>query len=999
MNIKTQFKRSALTVALSLCFAGTIQAQSAVGSVFGQTDANGTVTIENLGSGTKRDIHAGNDGRFTFSQLAPGNYRITSNGVTRDVSVKVGTGTQVSFVAANNTLDAINVTADAARINPIDVSSVESTSVFSAEVINRLPVGREISSVALLAPGTVRGDSGLGSGNLASFSGASVAENGYYINGFDVTNMRNQLSYADLPFDAIAEEQVKTGGYGAEYGRSLGGVISLVTKRGTNKWRGGATVVYSPSWGREKSKDVDNKNADEVAAGFTKLAYRSDNNSNGLTADIWAAGPIIKDRLFFFGMLQGGRDKSNSYGRTTSVSTSDSSPTGMIKLDWNITDNHLLELTGIYNRDKYNRIDYLNPAGAYYTGVHGTVNADREIENGGKIGILKYTGYFSDNFTLSAQAGWLRNVSGYVTPESLPGGECPRAFDSRVSAGATTYIGCWNQSQTFIRDTSAGPDTDTRKAFRIDGEWALGDHTFRFGWDDEKYTSTHAGNVYTGGEYWRHYRTTGVARTVNGVSVAPNTNYARRWYYQTTTGSYDVKNSAYYLEDSWKVTDNFLLYLGVRNEGFANFNSDGVKFIDAKNLIAPRIGFAWDVNGDSTFKVFGNAGRYYIPIATNTNIRASGGEVTIEDFYYTTGVDAATGKPTGLGAHFGSTNVNGSLTSPNPKTLTVTDLKPMYQDEFILGFQKQISSSWTLGVKGVFRQIKSGMDDFCSHQGFQDWADDQGYTSFDYTSMAGCITINPGRDIKLAIDIDGSGNPTEQTVPARYFNLPEYRRSYKALEISWERSANDGFYFNGSYTYSSSKGNVEGYVNSTLEQEDPGATQDFDNFLFEDGAFGYLPNDRRHVLKLFGSVKVGQDWSVGLNLLVQSGRPVNCQGYIPLTDPRLGVDAGGLAAYSASSFYCMDQAGNRFLTNRGQYGRTPWLKTLNLGVSYIPTWADKKLSFKLDVFNLLNTNGVTEYYETSARGGSASPTYDYNFMSPINFQAPRSLRLMASYEF
>jgi hypothetical protein len=95
----------------------------------------------------------------------------------------------------------------------------------------------------------------------------------------------------------------------------------------------------------------------------------------------------------------------------------------------------------------------------------------------------------------------------------------------------------------------------------------------------------------------------------------------------------------------------------------------------------------------------------------------------------------------------------------------------------------------------------------------------------------------------------------------------------------------------------------------------------------------------------------------------------------------------------------MDQAGNRFLTNRGQYGRTPWLKTLNLGVSYIPTWADKKLSFKLDVFNLLNTNGVTEYYETSARGGSASPTYDYNFMSPINFQAPRSLRLMASYEF
>ncbi|QYR53437.1 TonB-dependent receptor [Lysobacter soyae] len=999
MKLNMHLKRSALSVALTLCFAGTLQAQSAVGSVFGQTAANGTVTIENLGTGTKRDINAAADGRFTFSQLAPGNYRVTSNGVTRDVSVKVGTGTQVSFAQASGTFDAITVSADAVRINPIDVSSVESTSVFSAEAINKLPVGREISSVALLAPGTVRGDSGLGSGNLAAFSGASVAENGYYINGFDVTNMRNQLSYADLPFDAIAEEQVKTGGYGAEYGRSLGGVISLVTKRGSNQWKGGATMVYSPSWGREKGRDVDNANADEVATGVKYLAYRSDNRANSWTADIWGAGPIIKDKLFAFVMLQGGRSTSDSYGRTTSNHIEDSSPSGLVKLDWNITDSHILEFTGIYNRNKYNLVEYQNPAGANYTGQHGTVTADRDIENGGKIGILKYTGYFTDNFTLSAQAGWLRSVSGYATPESLPGGNCPRAFDSRANPNTTTYIGCWNQSQTFIRDTKAGPDQDTRRAFRIDGEWVLGDHTLRFGVDDEKYTSTHAGQVYTGGEYWRHYRTGATSRTVNGVVVAPNTNYARRWDSRTTTGSYDVKNSAYYLEDSWKVTDSLLLYIGLRNEAFSNFNSDGEKFIEAKDLVAPRLGFSWDVMGDSTFKVFGNAGRYYIPIATNTNIRASGGEVLIEDFYYTTGVDTATGLPTAVGAHFGPTNVNGSLAAPDPRTLTVTDLKPMYQDEFILGFQKQLNNNWTMGVKGIYREIKSGMDDFCSHQGFVDWARDKGYTNFDYTEMAGCITINPGRDIQLAIDVDGSGNPTVQTVPARYFNLPEYRRHYKGLEFSFERSANDGFYFNGSYTYSMSKGNAEGLVNSTLEQEDPGATQDFDNFLFEDGAFGYLPNDRRHVLKLFGSMKVGQDWNVGLNMLIQSGRPVNCQGYIPLTDPRLGVDRSGLAAYGPSSFYCLAPNGSRYLSNRGAYGRTPWLKTLNLGVSYIPSWADKKLSFKLDVFNLLNSNGVTEYWETTARGSSASPVYDNNFLHPVNYQAPRSLRFMASYEF
>jgi hypothetical protein len=124
----------------------------------------------------------------------------------------------------------------------IDVRSVESNTVFTQEQIRNLPVARDVNSVALLAPGVVKGDAGLGAGGIPSFGGASVAENGYYINGFDVTNIRNFLSYADLPFDAIGEQQIKTGGYGVEYGRSLGGVISLSTKRGTNEWKGGTSV-------------------------------------------------------------------------------------------------------------------------------------------------------------------------------------------------------------------------------------------------------------------------------------------------------------------------------------------------------------------------------------------------------------------------------------------------------------------------------------------------------------------------------------------------------------------------------------------------------------------------------------------------------------------------------------------------------------------------------------------------------------------------------------
>ena len=91
---------------------------------------------------------------------------------------------------------------------------------------------QDIAAVALLAPGVV---AATGS-NFVSFGGSSGAENAYFINGYPVTNPLNNLGYKSLPFRAIDQEQVLTGGYGAEFGRSTGGVINIVTKRGSNEW-------------------------------------------------------------------------------------------------------------------------------------------------------------------------------------------------------------------------------------------------------------------------------------------------------------------------------------------------------------------------------------------------------------------------------------------------------------------------------------------------------------------------------------------------------------------------------------------------------------------------------------------------------------------------------------------------------------------------------------------------------------------------------------------
>lgn len=993
---RKNLKRSALALAIAVAASGAVFAQSSVGSIHGHAEKSAEVTIENLATGAKRTISAGDEGRFSFTQLPTGRYKVTSGAQSREVSVNIGVGTTVELGTVQ--LEGMVVTGES--INPIDLSSVESATIFTAEQMQKIPVGRDVTNVALLAPGTVKGDTGFG--NLASFGGSSVAENGYYINGFDVTNIRTFLSYASLPFEAIAEQSVKTGGYGAEYGRSLGGVISLVTKRGSNEWEFGASAYFSPSSLREEGRDVLSRDPERANSNDPLYVYRSANEADGLKVNLYGGGPIIQDRLFFFGMLEGADDTTDSYGSESSTQTTRDEPNGMVKIDWNISDNHMVEVTGIRNRNDYTIKSYSSDS-EYYTTFHDNLSTTNVYEDGGEVYIGKYTGYLTDTFTLSVTGGYLLNSDNYLTNPDARVEDCVTTYDS--FAGGLNYVGCWDEAHfgDGPRDPNFGPDEDERTAFRIDGEWVVGDHQLRFGVDREKFTSSHAGQItYSGGVYYRGFTIGANGRgNFNGevVNLAPGTRYVRVRERASESASYDVINEAVYLEDSWQVSDTFLVYGGLRSETFENLNGSGVTFVESDQLIAPRLGFSWDASGDATWKVFGNAGRYYIPVATNTNIRASGGERTSQEFFLVQGFDPITGRPIGLGAQLGPTAEDDTIANPvNPATIAADNLNPMHQDEFILGTQFAISDNWTLGLKGIRREVKDGMDDHCGHQGAASWAEDNGYDNFDPGSQARCFLVNPGNDADMALDLEGDGNFTIVTIDADYFGLPKYLRSYNAMEFFFERSGGDGWSLQGSWTISHSYGNVEGYVNSSLEQGDPGLTQDFDHALFEDGAYGDLPNDRRHVLKLFGSYELSDEWRMGGNFLLSSGRPVNCNGYIPQDDPSIGVDSAYFPLYGASSFYCRDPQGNRVLTNRGEFGRTPWQRTLDANIAYTPGFADGKLTLQMDVFNLFDADTVTEYNEVGDLT-STSTSLSPEFLNNVNFQAPRSVRFSARYDF
>ncbi|WP_125077267.1 TonB-dependent receptor [Pseudoxanthomonas sp. SGT-18] len=985
-------RRTALSIALGLCFAGTVHAQSnTAGSVFGQAESGDTVQIVNTQTGFTRQITVGGDGSFRLSAIPAGEYRVIRTSPSGEVNERVvrvssGSGSNVSFVAAASSsataLDAVEVRGFAGAVNPIDVSSVESVTILTEAQLDRLPVRRNATDVALLAPGTVRGDNRFG--NLASFGGSSVAENVYYVNGFNVTNIVTGTAFNQVPFEAVQEQQMKTGGYGAEFGRSLGGVINVTTKQGTNEWKGGVSLFWSPD-----SLAKGTPFAYDPTRSGTYRIVDTGSKTDSFVYNLYGGGPLINDRLFFFGLFQGKDDTEVLNYENGSDRSKEDSPQGLVKLDWYINDSHRLELTAFSDKNKIKGTTYQREPGDLTIGG-GTPIGTFRAEEGGENYIGKWTGYLTDTFTLSALYG-RGEYSRFNTNTNAEG--CPVVVDVRSSGTAPVGVaGCW--IDTFRGVPDAG---DVRKAWRVDGEWVLGDHTLRFGLDREEF-ETVDGSEYSGGASWRYVNGTPGSTAAPGVIVPPGVTELVRFRYIGNGGTYLTKNNAWYVEDTWQVTDNFMAYLGIRNEGFENLNSEGGTFIDIEDTWAPRLGFSWDVNGDSGLKVFGNAGRYYIPVYANTNVRLAGPELDYTEWYTFTGIDPATGIPV-LGEQVGPRNYTSTGEIPDPRTVVDNNLDPMYQDEYIIGTQFTFAPNWTAGFRAIRRELQSGMDDICTGDGAANWALANGYSEEQaeaiYGALEHCFLTNPGKALSANVDLDGTGTLTRVDIPAEAIGLPEARRTYTALELMLDRAWDGKWFLSASYTYAKSKGNTEGYVKSDNGQDDAGITQDFDYPGLMDGSFGYLPNDRRHSFKLFGAYQLTDELRLGASLLAQSGRPINCFGVYPGDGPDPVAPLYGVASFYCGEGTSVPVSYEDGLHPRGTSGRVPWVKIVDLRLDYEPRWAEG-LSFGLvanNVFNREDYYRVRDDWDT----GAGDRVYSYKF--PTGFVAPRTVTFSVQYEF
>ena len=998
-------RRTALAVALIAGIAGsaTSFAQSnASGVIFGRAEG-GTIHLENIDTGLVRDIEVGTDGRYRASSLPIGVYKVSlvRDGTTVDsrnsVQVTVGQGTDVSFAGGSSAANAQNlegVQVIGTALPSIDVSNVDSRTVLTSQQLQKLPIGQNVNAAALLAPGSVSSDSRYG--NAISLGGASAAENQYYVNGFPVTNPLTGLGFTSLPFDSIDQEQVFTGGYGAEYGRSTGGVVNIITKRGSNTWKGSAEVQWVPRSLRANPRNIyfPDTGFYPVSTGGTDgtlYQYRNKNKGWQKLYNASIGGPLIKDKLFIYAAGEYTREEGTA-GINNSIVKNGSQDTTKItrwlgKIDWNITDSHILELTGlgedsIVDSQIY-RFDYnALTSGSYVGSEHRKNTGTANSSPGGTLWVAKYTGYITDDLTLSALFG--KSHSPHVdTPLGASGAICPNITDSRTTANKR--VSCAPVQGNLIVPGAK----DKTKALRLDVEYRLGAHDLRAGIDNQTLQSF-AGLQSQGGATWTYTDAPddGIIEGYPDLVVPPGaTEIAQRVIF-SASGNTKVEQEAQFIEDHWQVTDRWLAYIGLRNEQFKNFNTDGDVYVKQRHQLAPRLGVTWDVFGDSTLKIYANAGRYHLAVPSNVAIRGAGPSRFERQWFYYTAVDPNTNAPADPVAISGISYANGANgTSPNPVTLSKKGLSAYFQDEYIMGFDKQLGTEWTVGAKVTYRKLKSIIDDMCDARPFIDYAarNNIPFTNPAFTEYLSngspCLLFNPGSGGTFNVDTTGNGDIQEFKLSGKDLGYPHLKRKYLAATVYAEHQFTDKMYAKVEYVWSKSYGNSEGLLLSDIGQQDPSVTQAWDFPELMIGSSGYLPNDRRHQLKAYGYYQLTPEWLFGATFVAASGRPKTCLGQYP-EDPY---------GYGSSFFYCGDQR-----VVRGTAGRLPYTYQLGLSTEWRPAFANHQLALSADVINVLNQQRTVNRIETyNNAAGNANAQYN----RPISFNDPRYFRFSVKYDF
>lgn len=658
---------SLILLVLTLSSVGLAQSQAGSGQIAGQvTDSNGaavpnaTVKVTNKGTGLERSVTTSGDGLYTIVLLPPGIYTVVteSSGFAAatidDVVVNVGRVADVDVtLGASGVQASVLVTADA-----IQVTRNESDAVLNETAITNLPInGRRFQDFVTLTP-TAQVDPQRGQ---ISLSGQRGINSNINVDGVDYNQPffggirggeRSNLAFT-IPQEAIKEFQVVASGYSAEFGRSSGGIVNAVTKSGDNSVRGSAFYLIRPkrlARGNEYTQALQDQRL--TAAGLEATIAPTQHQFGGSIG-----GPIIKEKLFYFGAYEQQRFRAPrqvlfgvpntfpgsivltpgqlavlNFGAALQVpyTQTNDAKAGLARIDWNPNDHHRFNV-----RFSASTNEAINAVSRGETSLDPTTTQSLSTNGTEKNNTKIFVAQLVSNFGASV----VNELRGQFAKEERPrisNSEIPQVLTSFATIGATAFL----------------PTTQSDKRYQIADAltYIAGSHNIKFGGEFSRISATQVFGFNQFGAYNLSLGSsnTNISDTLLRLANVPasltgnqtilgrfddnRANYRRQ--IGNLQASFNIQELAFFAQDSFRLTPRLTINYGLRVEQqynpepeanntqilnvvrntifpIRNHGYDGTQIPDSGWQWGPRLGFAYDPKGDGKTVIRGFTGQYF----------------------------------------------------------------------------------------------------------------------------------------------------------------------------------------------------------------------------------------------------------------------------------------------------------------------------------------------------------------------------------------------------
>lgn len=844
------------TIGVLLLFSLSASAQTRTGRILGQIiDENGqpmpgvTVTAaSDVVMGGSRNAVTGETGAYRFAALPPGTYSVTAilggyqHLSKEELHVSIGGTATANFIMQPAFSEEMIVTAEAELV---DTTSSSLGASFDAEFMKHLPTTRNFYDLVTVSPDVAISSE---DSDRVIAGGSNMQSNNWFIDGIETTAPETGTMWIYTNPDAVQEIQVMSIGAPAEYGNMLGAGINVMTKTGSNQFKGAVNAYWFDDSLVDSDINFDSEYPEYHMKEFTDV-----------TATL--GGPIAKDRLWFFGSYEYWR-----WNQTMPGANPDDTPTQFrdafgLKLSARINDRNLLDLKFGYDDWGYPPAasSFIEPsANAGETGDDmswginfQTIFSDRTFLE------ARYTGFTVNDDFLSETGS---TETAYVD-YSPPGG------------GPALYFGGLLYPWTY--DTTLDQVVVTVTHFADD--WLAGDHDFKFGVQASKGTAHTKIATSATGSYIYHY-------TYN--YEYDGTIYPYEYYYKIDGVPYyygnDQESISAFIDDSWSIGDRLTLNLGLRYDyhkgiipSFPRLDANGnptderIPGFDPVftwNNLSPRLGFAYALGADHKSVLRGSFGYYYDGnVGGNWNSPAPFQPAQ----YYSTGNSwDGPWEPQGLWWDPGPLSVDPNLKAP----LTL---------QYSIGFEHSFAGNYSFGITGLYKDTKDLIGWEIGDDGVYEevpWTDP--FTGDEYT------LLDP-----IELPSLRKGNTPGFTVDP---GIDGYWQEYWAIILTFERRFADFWSMQANYTYSESTGLIPRFLEQTQFNPFYGNRRGSDPNSYLNANGQRLQGDRPHMLRVQANFQLPRQFRLNTLLNVQSGRPYSRQSLVPTGQrPRAVIDPAG----------------------------------------------------------------------------------------------------------